>query len=118
MAPTQHDTSPADPGEMDAAETEIDAAILAELASTGHELIRWYPISRRVPGTWAQKTWALRRLYNRGLIYTEKYVGTMYACLADEEDRELAARYLAQGIARPRQLRGGDRYARTRLRGA
>lgn len=80
------------------------AAILAALAPTGEELVRWTPIREALPGNdfWA-KSRAVQRLYDDGAIYMLKLAGSPYVCLGDDADRELARRAKAQN--RPRSVR-------------
>lgn len=80
------------------------AAILAALAPTGEELVRWTPIRDALPGNdfWA-KSRAVRRLYDDGAIYLLKMGGRPYICAGDDADRESARRAKAQN--RPRTVR-------------
>ncbi len=79
---------------------EIDSAILAALAPTGEELVCWNTIRDRLPGGFWAKTEALLRLYWDGLVYTIKVRGTPYVSLADECDRQIAAKARAEGRVR------------------
>jgi hypothetical protein len=83
-----------------ATDEQVDAAILAALAPTGDELVRWKAIEPRVPGGFWQKAQACQRLYDFGRIYVIKIGGTPYMGLADECDRQIAARYRAEGRTR------------------
>ncbi len=78
----------------------IDAAILRELEPTGDRLVCWTHVHRRIPGSFWQKQTALLRLYWSGLVYTIKVGGTPYVSLADECDREIAARARQDGRVR------------------
>ncbi|MCB0907518.1 MAG: hypothetical protein KDB63_10425 [Nocardioidaceae bacterium] len=77
---------------------DIDAAILRELEPTGEQLVCFSRV--RVPGGFWEKQAALLRLYWDGLVYAIKVGGVPYVSLADECDRELAARARAEGRVR------------------
>ena len=79
---------------------DIDAAILRELEPTGEQLVCWTHVHRRVPGGFWEKQAALLRLYWSGLIYLIRVGGTPYVSLANECDRELAAKARAEGRVR------------------
>lgn len=80
------------------------AAILAALAPTGEELVRWTPMRDALPGNdfWA-KSRAMQRLYDDGAIYLVKIGGRPYICTGDDADRESAR--LAKAQNRPRTVR-------------
>ena len=79
---------------------EIETAILAALEPTGGEMVSWSAIQCRLPGSFWRKAQALLRLHEDGRVWHFKVQGRPYLCLGDELDREIAARYKAQGRVR------------------
>ncbi|MGO9157325.1 hypothetical protein [Mycobacterium sp.] len=79
---------------------QLEEAILAALAPSGEELMPWTVIRHQVPGEFWAKERAMLRLHEAGKVYHLKLGGRPYVGLGDELDRQIAARYKAQGRVR------------------